>query len=197
MTIGDTLIDTPCLYGSVPRLKLLRESLNSLFIAKVLSLIKTSINTRMPSRGQAAREGVTSDPITDVPKERLWGPLVDKVYHPDRYIPVDDVTTEEKGDHVWRRMHYCGEGIMKDKDIVENIYLDKDHDAIRFVALDPEGKEKDEEIINEVVEDDSGKPCLHYYLRLKSTGQPLHWNAPAHINLKDMEKVVDAARRRR
>lgn len=138
--------------------------------------------------------GISSDLIEpSISREMLNRAMKEKIYNPERYLPVNNVVTEDKGDHVWRRMHYVGQGFLRDRDIEENIYWDDDHDIIRFVTLDDQGEETNEEEVNELLKDHTGRYQLHYYLRDKRTGEVLDWDAQARPVRKAIDLTLSAA----
>ena len=80
-------------------------------------------------------------PPSSIPFKYLWKAMVEKVYHPDRFLPVADVLAVDKTDpesnqaYVYREMTLkLGDGPAQR--IKENIYLDEDAGRIDFVVID-------------------------------------------------------------
>ena len=126
--------------------------------------------------------GVQAPEKINAPYERIWSTMLDKVYHPDKYLPVTDVKTEDRAsNHVYREMR-----MNKTNLIVEDIYLDKENGEARFVAQDTGAIH-----INKFHKD-ADKQYLEYWAENKE-GQRISWNAPKIIVLKAMKTTKDKA----
>ena len=86
-------------------------------------------------------ENTLVGPPTEVPFKYLWKAMVEKVYHPDRFLPVTDVLAVDKTDpasnqaYVHREMTFQppkGPSVR----LKENIYFDEETGRIDFLATD-------------------------------------------------------------
>ncbi len=126
--------------------------------------------------------GVRAPDKINAPYEKIWSMMVDKVYHPDKYLPVTNVKTEDRApNHVYREMSMGNAGI-----VIEDIYLDKDKGEIRFVVHG-----KDEVRINKFYKD-ADKEYLEYWAE-NNQGERVSWHAPKSSVLKAMKSTKDAA----
>jgi len=126
--------------------------------------------------------GVRAPDKINAPYEKIWSTMVDKVYHPDKFLPVTNVKTEDRApNHVYREMNMEKAGT-----VIEDIYLDKDKGEIRFVAQD-----KDEVHVNKFHKD-ADKEYLEYWEENKQ-GERVSWHAPKSLVLKAMKLTKDTA----
>ena len=132
--------------------------------------------------------GYRSPFTIDLPFERVWAAMIDKVYHTGKYLPVINVKTEERPTHVYREMtmispsqnaNYSDGRIYK-----QEIYLDKDNAEMRFVCVDV-----DEVHINKYHKDEK---VLEYYAMNKKDERQF-WNAPQSYVYHAMLMIRDEA----
>src|SRR5689334_21887624 len=71
--------------------------------------------------------GVRSTSPIRAPRYRVWAAMVEKMYKPERYLPVTDVHTVERvpGRHLYQEMNLYGEQLKA------NIYFDEQRSEIR------------------------------------------------------------------
>ncbi|KAL0477524.1 RNA methyltransferase [Acrasis kona] len=73
---------------------------------------------------------------TDIPFDVLWPVMVEKIYHPERFLPVTNVIskdvpkTDDHEAHVYREM------TMGPRTIKERIFSDKEKGVMRFVNVE-------------------------------------------------------------
>eukprot|EP01111_Echinosteliopsis_oligospora_P009975 TRINITY_DN3018_c0_g1_i1.p1 TRINITY_DN3018_c0_g1~~TRINITY_DN3018_c0_g1_i1.p1 ORF type:complete len:139 (-),score=24.54 TRINITY_DN3018_c0_g1_i1:13-429(-) len=120
---------------------------------------------------------ITGDVIT-APFDKIWKYMIDKVYHPDKYLPVSNVKSEQRGDVVYREMTY--RDIVKREDIVCN----EDAAEIKFIST-----EKDEVVFNKY---DKTTQRISYWLENKN-GEPIYWAVPASIVVKSIATTKESA----
>ena len=110
--------------------------------------------------------------------------LVDKVQHPDSYLPVTDVVARPSADGrgTYREMSLGA------RRIIENIYEDEAALLVRFVVVDAAT-----EHVNEITTDAAGVRRLEFYLRDSATRARVHWNAPMAAALGGIAKVLAKA----
>ena len=113
--------------------------------------------------------------------DSIWAAMVDKVYNTSDYLPVKDVKTIDRSPtHVYREMK------AGDKQLNEEIYLDKEKGEIKFVLVD-----LDEVHVNKFHKD---KQVFEYYNENKK-GERIPWNVPQSIVLKAMDQTVTKAKK--
>ncbi|CAF1327219.1 unnamed protein product [Adineta steineri] len=128
--------------------------------------------------------GVRAPERINAPFERVWAVMVDKVYNTSKYLPVQDVKTEDRSPtHVYREMAMCSQ---PDKIMKEDIYLDKDSGTIRFAVIGA-----DEIHINKFHKN-ADEQVLEYWME-NSKGERIPWNAPKSFVLKAMKVTKDLA----
>jgi hypothetical protein len=126
--------------------------------------------------------GVRAPDKINAPYEKIWTTMVDKVYHPDKFLPVTNVKTEDRApNHVYREMNMENAGT-----VIEDIYLDKDKGEIRFVV-----QGNDEVRINKFHKD-ADKEYLEYWAE-NIQGERVSWHAPKSGVLKAMKLTKDTA----
>lgn len=123
--------------------------------------------------------GFQSPYTVSIPYDYIWVAMVDKVYNTSDYLPVTDVKTIDRSPtHVFRGMK------LGDKQIDEEIYLDKENGEIKFVLIDV-----DEVHVNKFHKD---KQLFEYYNENKK-GERIPWNVSQSIVLKAMDQTVKKA----
>jgi hypothetical protein len=125
--------------------------------------------------------GYRSPYTVSLPYDSIWAAMVDKVYNTSDYLPVKDVKTIDRSPtHVYREMK------LGDKQLDEDIYLDKEKGEIKFVVIDA-----DEVHFNKFHKDEQ---VFEYYIENKK-GERFPWNAPQSIVLKAMDQTVAKAKK--
>jgi len=121
-------------------------------------------------------------PLT-IPAENVWEVMVEKIYHPEKFLPVNDVKTIDiiPGEHVYREMNVSG-FILK-----EDVYLDPENYKIRFVVVD-----NDAVHINKY-HPDTG--VIEYFQENKK-GERSTWRIPRAIILHAMLQTHEMAERK-
>ncbi len=116
-----------------------------------------------------------SSVITGVTWEALWKESVNKVYHPDQYLPATDVVTRDNPDgSVWRSMKIIPTG----KVFVETITVHEQEGVIRFHVLDGDGNKTNHVHINSVQKEGEGSTIEYYILDTETNEKkPLMGNA--------------------
>ena len=123
--------------------------------------------------------GFRSPYTVTLPYDSIWAAMVDKVYNTGAYLPVTDVkTTNRSPTHVYREMK------LGQKQLDEDIYLDKDNGEIKFAIVDA-----DEVHVNKFHRD---QQVFEYYNENKK-GERIPWNAPQALVLRAMDETVKTA----
>ncbi|CAF3403097.1 unnamed protein product, partial [Rotaria sp. Silwood2] len=108
--------------------------------------------------------GFRSPYTVSLPFDSIWAAMVDKVYNTAKYLPVKDVKTIDRSPtHVYREMK------MNDKQVAEDIYLDKKKGEIKFAVID-----KDEVHVNKFHNEEQ---VFEYYNENKKD-ERIPWNVP-------------------
>ncbi|CAF1449340.1 unnamed protein product [Adineta ricciae] len=125
--------------------------------------------------------GYRSPYTVSLPYDSIWAAMVDKVYNTSDYLPVTDVKTIDRSPtHVYREMK------AGNKQLNEDIYLDKEKGEIKFFVIDA-----DEVHVNKFHKDEQ---VFEYYNENKK-GERIPWNAPQAIVLKAMDQTVTKAKK--
>jgi hypothetical protein len=139
--------------------------------------------------------GYCSEPITGVGEDAVWAAMVSKIKMPDKFLPVDEVSTLDKrsaaGPYIWRTMRFKGAGPLTGTVIVEHIYAERETGEIRFVILDPQCNETDEEIVNAM---HTSPLRIEYFKRSVSTKKRIHFPAPRISVISSISKTVELAK---
>lgn len=139
--------------------------------------------------------GYCSEAITGVGEDAVWAAMVDKIKQPHKFLPVGEVSTTDKrsaaGPYIWRTMRFVGAGPMTGAVIVEHIYAERQTGEIRFVILDAEGTETDEEIVNAM---HTAPLRIEYFKRSVSTKARIHFPAPTASVVGSIAKTVELAK---
>lgn len=124
--------------------------------------------------------GVKCEMPVTVPPEEIWAAMIQKVYQPEKFLPVTNVKITDviPGRHAQREMVLMGHTIR------EEIYLHESCYKIRGVALD-----EDSVHINEYSPDTG---ILEYYQE-NGKGERTSWKVPKAFALMAMEKTKDLA----
>jgi hypothetical protein len=114
--------------------------------------------------------------------ENIWTMILDKVYHPEKYLPMTNVKIEDRApNHVYREMSSKETVVLR-----EDIYLDKENGEARFVVQD-----MDEVHVNKFHKEPD-KQYLEYWAENKQ-GQRISWNVPKAWALKAMQVIKEKA----
>lgn len=125
--------------------------------------------------------GYRSSYTVSLPYDSIWAAMVDKVYNTSDYLPVTDVKTIDRSPtHVYREMK------LGDKQLDEDIYLDKEKGEIKFFLIDA-----DEVHVNKFHKDEQ---FFEYYNENKK-GERIPWNVPKSMILKAMDQTVNKAKK--
>lgn len=112
-------------------------------------------------------------PPTDIPFQYLWKAMIEKVYHPDRFLPVMDVVAVDKTDSESNQAYTYREMTLKLTDgtaqrIKENIYCDEEGGRIDFTMTE-DGKN----VVN-CVDKETG--VIRYYKETsRGTNERMDW----------------------
>jgi len=140
--------------------------------------------------------GCMSDEISDATPaliKEIWNQMIIKIKHPELYLPVKNVKSEDRDGFVYRTMEFAADGPMKGTLFEENIYEEFDGEVgvIRFVTL-KDGVVTDMEIVNELLK---GPARIEYYQRNYKTGERIYWKAPAAPVMGSINKTIENARK--
>jgi len=121
-------------------------------------------------------------PLT-IPPENVWEVMVEKIYHPEKFLPVNDVKTIDiiPGEHVYREMNVSG-FILK-----EDVYLDPENYTIRFVEVDDDAVHFNKYHPHTAVID---------YFQENKKGERIAWRIPRTIILHAMLQTREMAERK-
>eukprot|EP00128_Syssomonas_multiformis_P006530 Colp12_sorted_trinity150504_noHs@34754 len=109
--------------------------------------------------------GLTSD-VVHIDPTAVWKVMVDKIFSPNKFLPVSDVKIEHKDGYTWRSMLIVPTKVT----MIENIYANEKNHMIRFVILNSDGSEGPFEIINKLnILDPSTNACTLEYYKRKTT----------------------------
>jgi len=107
--------------------------------------------------------------------EVIWNLLVEKVYHPEKYLPVEDVAVEQRDGKLVRHMYLTPMEIV----MTEEICINREDFTIRFV----DDNFPNLEIVNSVENQRSFQAAgVLFYKRNRSTGLKI----PASLHLTQM-----------
>eukprot|EP01088_Endostelium_zonatum_P009293 TRINITY_DN2248_c0_g1_i1.p1 TRINITY_DN2248_c0_g1~~TRINITY_DN2248_c0_g1_i1.p1 ORF type:complete len:137 (+),score=41.25 TRINITY_DN2248_c0_g1_i1:136-546(+) len=123
--------------------------------------------------------GVTVAIGKDVDQGKIWASMVDKIYHPDKFLPVSNVKSEDKDGYVYREMTARGEVIK------ENIYSNEVTGEIAFVDVG------NGETVYNVYHKSEG--TIEYWRSKSRGGERIFWEAPASAIRGAIQKTVDFA----
>jgi len=120
-------------------------------------------------------------PLT-IPAENVWAAMIQKIYHPEKFLPVNDVQTIDivSGRHIYRKMNFLG-FIMK-----EDVYLDPANYKIRFEVID------DDAVHINIYHPDTG--VAEYYQENKK-GERIIWPVPKTMVFHAMSQTKEMAER--
>eukprot|EP01118_Nematostelium_gracile_P009261 TRINITY_DN310_c0_g1_i2.p1 TRINITY_DN310_c0_g1~~TRINITY_DN310_c0_g1_i2.p1 ORF type:complete len:136 (+),score=37.64 TRINITY_DN310_c0_g1_i2:33-440(+) len=125
--------------------------------------------------------GASGEPVdSSISFESIWKHMVEKIYHPDRFLPVTNVTAIDKDGYVYREMTAPDHRVVK-----ENIYRDEETGKIRFVATD-----RDEVVINQFHKDTR---VIEYWLE-NNAGQRINWPFLKKPVLDSINKTIEFAK---
>lgn len=129
---------------------------------------------------EIAGMGVRSPTSIKAPVEQVWAAMVDKMYNPEKYLPVTnpEITIIIPEHHIYREMYYKG-NIIK-----ENVYFDQSNYEIHSAAVD-----KDHVHVN-IYHPDTG--ILEYWQE-DSKGERIEWQVPRAVVLGAMEMIKKTA----
>ncbi|KAL3899547.1 MAG: hypothetical protein SGPRY_012623 [Prymnesium sp.] len=116
----------------------------------------------------------------------------------DRFLPVSSVklraaegAAADEG-AVWRSMVFNTPGPLDGKMVIEHIYVDREEEQIRFVAL--EGSSYQEGVL-EVVHAMHREPlAIEYFQRDRRTGERVDWDLPLGIVQHAIDATIELAR---
>jgi len=137
--------------------------------------------------------GVTGAPIQGVGIDAVWEKMVLKIKHPELYLPVTNVKTQDFGSYVKREMVFAGKGHPLEGHVYkEHIYdtFDGQTGEIRFVIVDDQDQETDLEHVNALNKEPA---TIEYYQRKRSTGERVYWAAPRGAVKDAVAKTVTMA----
>jgi Domain of unknown function (DUF1857) len=124
-------------------------------------------------------------PPTDIPFKYLWKAMVEKVYHPDRFLPVTDVLAVDKTDPESNQAYIHREMTLQPADrtplrIKENIYSDEEAGRIDFVTT------KDGRNIVNCIDKETG--VIRYYKETsRGSNEKIDW---VEANLDDPKPIL-------
>eukprot|EP00271_Cylindrocystis_brebissonii_P004358 TRINITY_DN16004_c0_g1_i1.p1 TRINITY_DN16004_c0_g1~~TRINITY_DN16004_c0_g1_i1.p1 ORF type:complete len:143 (-),score=27.94 TRINITY_DN16004_c0_g1_i1:191-619(-) len=125
--------------------------------------------------------GYKSESVTSAPFSALWKVMVDKVYHPDKFLPVTDVSCETTADGIVHRKMTM---IANKETITEDIVCDESSGIIKFVHVDD-----DKVIVNELHKEDM---TIEYYQTNKA-GQRIPWEVQSGGVAKAIQTTIEKA----
>jgi len=137
--------------------------------------------------------GVKGNPIRGVSIDAVWVKMVLKIKHPEFFLPVKNVKTQDFGSYVRREMVFAGKGHPLEGHVYkEHIYdtFDGRTGEIRFVIVNDEDEETDLEHVNVLNKDPA---TIEYFQRKRSTGERVYWNAPRSAVEDAINKTVQMA----
>eukprot|EP00271_Cylindrocystis_brebissonii_P001046 TRINITY_DN11292_c0_g1_i1.p1 TRINITY_DN11292_c0_g1~~TRINITY_DN11292_c0_g1_i1.p1 ORF type:complete len:138 (-),score=25.63 TRINITY_DN11292_c0_g1_i1:583-996(-) len=126
--------------------------------------------------------GYKSEPVTSASFPALWKVMVEKIYHPDKFLPVTDVSYETTADGVVHRKMTM---IATKESVKEDITTDESTGIIKFAHVDD-----DIVIVNEIHKEDM---TIEYYQTNKA-GQRIPWEVPVGMVAKAIQMTIDMAK---
>lgn len=136
--------------------------------------------------------GYTSEAIADVAASDLWAAMLEKTGEGIvDFLPVSDVQVEHRNGFIWRSMRFLGAGPLQGKTMLQHIYADADAGEIRFVSLNDDGEESDEEVVNALLH---GPLRIQYCKRHTRTKAPIDWAAPLARTEAAIRRTIEVAR---
>lgn len=126
------------------------------------------LNNFGTEKEEAEKEDATSYPdivesLIDASFDVLWNLLVEKVHHPEKYLPVEDVGVEHRDGKWVRHMYLAAMELV----ITEEISINEEDHTIRFV----DNNYPDLEIVNAIeTTDNPNKQRISFYKQERETG---------------------------
>ena len=133
-------------------------------------------------------DGAFVEIVESLSSERIWEVLIDKIQHPNSYLPVTDVKCRVSDDGLgtYREMTFISSGNI----IIENIYADREIFEVKFVVKDDE-----KEHVNIILTSaETGQRRLEFYARHSVTKERVFWSAPRLLAIGGINKVLEKAR---
>ena len=107
----------------------------------------------------------SSMPIEDsLPTSKVWAVLLDKIQHPDKFLPVNDIVTRPIEGGTYREMSMTVAG--KANRIVEHIFANEAEGTVVFINVGD--LNADSEHVNRITDGPAGR-ALEFYSRKRST----------------------------
>mmetsp|Transcript_11411 Transcript_11411/g.34431 ORF Transcript_11411/g.34431 Transcript_11411/m.34431 type:complete len:91 (-) Transcript_11411:33-305(-) len=88
-------------------------------------------------------------------------------------------------------MRFVGPGPLSGQVITQHIFVNEAAGEIRFVPLDAEGNEKEDEVVNALLREPLR---IEYYMRHSRTKERVHWSAPKARTVAAVGRTIDIAK---
>ena len=140
--------------------------------------------------------GCSSEEISDVSRATVFQSMMNFIDMPGRFLPVTSVFVRpaegEAGEDgaLWRSMTFAS-GSREGENIQEHIYANPAAGVIRFVELEPNGKEGELEVVHALLT----RPLrIEYFQRRGATEERVDWSAPRADAVHAIETTIALAR---
>jgi hypothetical protein len=161
-----------------------------------------------PQESSVVDLGYITHAVHGTTSQHLWDVMKQEIKSVANYLPVTNVRCLEFKGYMRRSLTYIEDsqnaeatvklwhhhGLKKDATIVENIYCDETKREIRYVELDQDNNEIDEEFVHALVMIDQLTPSIEYFKRNRKTKERVHCDMPTAEARNEIERTAEVAR---